>query len=190
MPTSIKCCTTALFGILIGLGPLLAVARAQNNCNSPGNQQEGGEQELLTRMTQARKCAADATHVLWKAEVDIGVAVKAEAIVNRDSPRWKLFEYVSANKDYFKYDESQGHFLTTDKRLIEIRQLDPRNAAVPEIEYEMIRQLDRFAWEDGDGRAETPMLLERYRALIVEFPTADSSKKAQDRVNELLKLQR
>ena len=114
----------------------------------------------------AGRCAARALHLVWRSEREIGPQADSKARSEPAGADRPAFDYVSRNRKYFDYYESNARFEPNARRLREIKKLDPESPFLAAMEYQGIARLDEAFWEDGDGTMHTPRLLKEYEAFI------------------------
>jgi len=140
---------------------------------------------LPPSVTQAPECTPLATYILWRLERRIGGQADPPSR-DPESPRHGHYRYVRAHGDAFQYDEPSGSFVSSGLRLEQAQSApDAPEELIAEMEYEAIARFDQAAWEDGDGRAHVPRLLDAYRAFAERHPLSRLARRARERAKEL-----
>lgn len=129
-------------------------------------------------------CDPVALYLLWRLEREIGMRADppSRAPGHPDHP---FFRYVEGHRTAFEYDETSGSFIPSELRSEALRRLDPSSPFLAEMAYTRIVELDRAAWEDGDGRGAGPRLLERYRAFVDRHGSSSFAGPARERIDAL-----
>jgi len=172
----------SLFTIVI---PPFVVA-SEDNCQSIGEANKlFREEQYFESLDIVKKCAAKALYLIWLNEKEIGLRVDPPSMADEKHPHRAFYEYVRKNKDSFAYDEAHGNFSTTEERLREITRVDPKSRFLAEIEYHLISTLDQRAWEDGDGRTISSILIKKYDDFCKTYPDSEYAGVAKKRIKEL-----
>ncbi len=62
---------------------------------------------------------------------------------------------------------------------------DPKHWVIGDHEFRLVRLLDAAACEDGDGGAQSALLIERYRAWLLNWPAHEEAPWVRTRIAEL-----
>ena len=179
----------ALYSCLcLWFGPFAYSTEQGDACNDVSRARALSEQGQYIRSLQTvKECAAEMLYLIWVNEREIGFSMDPIIMTDENSPNRALYEYVLRHEDYFVYTEAYAFFNTSDKRLLEIRNLSPGSPHVAEIAYHLISEHDRGAFEGGPPR-RLNILIEMYEGFLLEYPSAEFVATAEKRLQQLREL--